>query len=71
MTDDTHECPRGGCTRRVAAHLLMCPPDWGALPKPFRQAVWTAWQDGRGAGTPAHQAAVRAAIKAANRKQGP
>ena len=66
MTDDTHECPRNGCTRRVPPDQLTCPPDWHAIPKTFRRAVWTAWDDGRGDGSPAHTAAIRAAIRALN-----
>lgn len=64
--DDTHECPRTGCTRRVGPGQLLCPQDWHAVPKPFQRAVWSAWQDGRGAGSRAHTAAIRAAINAVN-----
>jgi hypothetical protein len=68
MADDTHECPRRGCTRRVRPGRLMCPADWRAVPKPFQRAVWAAWADGRGAGTAAHRAAIRAAIDSVNER---
>ena len=38
------------------------------VPAPLRTAVWSAWQDGAGAGSPAHAAAIRAAIRAVNGK---
>ncbi len=62
-----HECPRDGCTRQVPAHMLMCRADWYRVPKPLRDAVWTAWHDGAGAGSPEHTAAITAAIRAVNR----
>lgn len=69
MNDDTHECPRNGCTRRIAAHLLMCRQDWYRIPRPLRRAVLNAWDEGRGEGSPAHRAAITAAISAVNRVQ--
>ncbi|MGH3220026.1 MAG: hypothetical protein ACRDPY_15200 [Streptosporangiaceae bacterium] len=67
MADDKHQCPRNGCTRRVRHGMLMCRQDWYKVPGPLRGAVWNAWQNGLGAGTPAHRAAVMAAIQAVNR----
>jgi hypothetical protein len=64
---DTHQCPAGGCTRRVPAHMLMCREDWYRVPKALRNALWTAWDGGRGAGTPPHREAMRAAIDALGR----
>jgi len=64
--DDTHECPRDGCTRRVPPGMLMCRADWLRVPVPFRKALYAAWDSGRGAGTPAHRAAMLAAIQAVN-----
>jgi hypothetical protein len=61
-----HRCPVGGCTRDVPYAKLMCAPDWRLVPKPLQSAVYAAWANGRGAGTPAHQAAIDAAIAAAN-----
>ena len=63
----THECPGLGCTEQVGPDRLMCPACWFLVPKPVRRAVWIAWNRGAGAGGPAHQAAMRAAIAAANR----
>ncbi len=42
----------------------MCRPHWYQVPKPLRDAVWATWRSGAGAGTPAHTAAIRAAIAA-------
>jgi hypothetical protein len=48
--------------------MLMCRPHWYQVPKPIRGAVWAAWDEGRGAGTPAHRAAIEAAIAAVEAK---
>jgi hypothetical protein len=47
--------------------MLMCPRHWYLVPKPLRKAVWIAWRRGAGAGSPAHRAAMRAAIAAVTR----
>jgi hypothetical protein len=45
--------------------MLMCRPHWSQVPKPIQRAVWAAWDEGRGAGTtPAHRAAIEAAVAA-------
>lgn len=61
-----HDCPGRLCggQARVPADMLMCGRDWRATPKPYRSAVWRAWQDGRGRGSAAHRAAMTAAIEA-------
>lgn len=63
----THPCPGPRCGGEVDVpwHMFMCRRDWYTLPNTFRRAVWSTWQDGRGAGTAAHRAALRAAIDAA------
>jgi hypothetical protein len=63
----THECPAPACTERADPDKLMCPGHWAQVPKPFRRAVWIAWNRGAGAGNPAHVAAARAAIAAVSR----
>ena len=63
----THECPGPGCAKEVDSSLLMCPACWHQVPKPIRAAVWRTWRRGAGAGTPAHRAAMTAAIAAVNR----
>jgi len=47
--------------------MLMCRADWYRVPKPLRNAVWAAWRNGAGAGSPEHTAAISAAIRAVNR----
>ena len=64
----SHDCPAQGCTRGVSPSMLLCRPHWYMVPKPLRDAVWAAWADGTGAGSPAHRAAISAAIDAVNRK---
>jgi hypothetical protein len=64
----SHDCPAKGCTQPVSATMLMCRPHWCMVAKPLRNAIWTAWANGLGAGTPAHRAAILAAIDAVNRK---
>ena len=65
--DDTHLCPARGCRWRVEYDRLMCPGDWHRVPKPIQRAVLATWDNGRGAGTSAHTAAMLAAVAAANR----
>jgi hypothetical protein len=64
----THECPAAGCTREIRYEMLMCPIHWRMVAQPVRAAVWNAWQDGAGAGSPQHAAAIRAAIRSVNEK---
>ena len=64
----THECPAAGCTREVRTEMLMCAPHWRMVAAPVRTAVWNAWQDGAGAGTAQHAAAMNAAIRSVNGK---
>ena len=68
MTDLTHECPAVGCTREVRQDMLMCRNHWFMVPLPLRRAVWSAWQDGAGIGTPQHTARIKAAIRSVNEK---
>lgn len=63
----SHECPALECKRRVGDDMLMCRADWYRVPKPLRDAVWAAWRNGAGAGSPEHTAAITAAIRAVNR----
>ena len=56
----SHPCPVSGCSRNVAAHMLMCRPHWYQVPLPLRNAVWAAWRGGAGAGTGRHMAAIAA-----------
>jgi hypothetical protein len=48
--------------------MLMCRPHWYMVPRPLRDAVWAAWDDGYGAETPEHRQAIHAAIRAVNDK---
>lgn len=64
--DNTHECPRDGCTRRVPKRMLMCREDWFRVPAALRDAVLAEWDGGRGDGSPAHRAAIADAIQAVN-----
>jgi hypothetical protein len=64
----THECPAAGCTREVSIDMLMCRQHWYMVPGAIRTAVWNAWQDGAGAGTAQHTAAISSAIRSVNEK---
>jgi len=46
----------------------MCPPHWRMVPRAIRAAVWVSWDRGTGAGTPAHRAAAKAAVRAVSRR---
>jgi hypothetical protein len=65
--DDTSLSPVRGCAHRVPASRVMCPGDWRRCPKPVQRAVYATWDNGAGAGTPAHTAAMLRAIAAVNR----
>ncbi len=62
--DGRHQCPVRRCEQLVGPDKLMCPGHWRMVPGPIRRAVWAAWRNGAGAGTPAHRAAIRRAIQA-------
>lgn len=61
----SHLCPVPGCRQAVSADRLMCRPHWYTVPRPARDSVWATWRSGAGAGTPAHTAAIIAAVAAA------
>lgn len=63
-----HKCPVAVCPVPVDDDMLMCRTHWYMVPAPLRTAVWTAWQDGAGAGSTAHTAAIRAATRHVNDK---
>ena len=63
--DGTHRCPGTGCQQRVPHHQLACKRHWYKVPKVYRDAVWRAYEND-GMGSPAHRAAIRAAIGAMN-----
>lgn len=65
---DGHTCPATRCTLNVAPGKLLCRTHWNMVPKPMREAVWSAWANGVGAGSPAHRAACLAAVDAVRRK---
>jgi len=66
----SHRCPGRDCKQRVAGDMLACRPHWYMIPRPLRAAVWAAWRDGAGAGSPEHAAAMAAAVEALNAKLG-
>jgi len=63
----SHRCPKTGCDEIVSDGQLACRPHWYSIPKPLRNAVWRAWNHGKGAGSNEHWAAISAAIEALNR----
>ena len=64
----SHECPATGCAKDVGADQLMCPRHWYMVPRPLRNAVWSAWRYGAGAGSAAHTAAIMRAIESVNER---
>lgn len=42
--DGKHDCAVPGCTRRIARHLLMCPPDWKRVPPELQARVYATYR---------------------------
>jgi len=57
-------CPVTGCPRRKRMGHVMCARHWFTVPHSVRDRVWAEYK--KKPGSPRHQAAVRAAIRAAN-----
>ena len=66
---DWHVCPVDTCEEQVSPDKLLCWSDWRRVPADLQQGLYATWDRGRGAGTPAHAAAMRACIDAANAKR--
>jgi len=65
----THRCPVSTCTvTDVPDSKLMCYPDWARVPGPLQQAVYRAYDKGRGVGTVALARAQETAIAAVERR---
>jgi hypothetical protein len=58
-----HECPRNGCRRMVGQDQLACSTDWLLIPAKTRNAIWRAWDKGRGHGSPEHVVLIASAIE--------
>lgn len=56
-----HECPRSGCTKLVPDEMFACSSHWFSLPKPIRDAIWTAYRT-QGVGSPELTAAHLSAL---------
>lgn len=63
----THRCPAPPCDREIGADYLACRRHWHMVPKAIRRALLLAWDGGRGRGTPAHRAAMSAAVRTLER----
>lgn len=50
---DTHPCPIDRCVKtNLPEHLLMCKRHWTLVPPDLQRAVYAAYKNGRGLGTP-------------------
>jgi len=58
-----HQCPGPDCQEPIPYDMLACARHWYQVPKSVRNAVWRAWDQGNGAGTPEHDAAIALAIR--------
>jgi hypothetical protein len=63
---ETHRCPAGQCIAQIAMRFLMCGDHWAMVPRPLQQAVYAAYDHGRGLGTEELLHAQTAAIDAVN-----
>lgn len=58
-----HQCPGPKCpVTDVDDKQLACRAHWFQVTVPIRQAVYRAWDSGRGRGTPGHTKACELAI---------
>jgi hypothetical protein len=62
----SHGCPAGHCILVVDDRFLMCGDHWAMVPRPLQQAVYRAYDHGRGLGTAELLAAQTAAVNAVN-----
>jgi hypothetical protein len=58
-----HICPGPECEKEIPYEMLACSRHWYQVPKPLRSAVYHAWDNGNGAGSAEHTAAMDAAIR--------
>lgn len=42
-----HHCHATDCERTVPPVMFMCKPHWFKLPKPMRDRIWAAYEDGQ------------------------
>ena len=63
MRQHHRRCPIRGCGSSVQSGQLMCRRHWHTVPRPLRDAVWSAYRSG--VGSPEHIRAVRNALTAA------
>jgi hypothetical protein len=66
----SHQCPAPECDKTIADDsMLMCSRDWYRVPKPLRTAVWRAYANGAGLGSPALHRAQQVAIMSLSRTE--
>lgn len=63
---NTHPCPVRRCGTTVSFRMLMCPGHWKLVPRELRDPIYDALLRGDGQGSPAHMAAIDAAIRHVN-----
>lgn len=63
MDTRSHQCPGPGCAARVALNKLACRGHWAQVPARLQRAVYAAYDNGRGAGSAKHHAAIAAAVE--------
>lgn len=66
----SHVCPVGPCTRMVLDHQLMCSEHWRLVPPDVGRHLYRAWGRGAGAGTAAHETAMRECIREVHQRIG-
>jgi hypothetical protein len=71
MTEPLRLCKATGCTEPIEKDKVVCIEHWRKVPIEVQQAVYREYR--RGAGSPAHLAAVKAVVAAASdeKKQAP
>ncbi len=57
-----HECPGPECEAQVPYEMLACRRHWYQVPRAIRNAVYSTWDSGAGAGSREHLAAMDKAI---------
>jgi hypothetical protein len=59
----SHDCPGPCGGSPVGSSKLLCSPCWRLVPRSLQNALYRAWDRGKGRGSAAHREAMRAVVQ--------